>query len=107
MKKSTLWSVAALSAALTAAGVYRFSFCRTRLSGVLGERTRTPEFNRCRDWAARRMEALPHQVLVMRSERGDWLKGFYYPCGDSPAPTIAFLVHGLHSEHRQACSLAC
>jgi len=107
MKKSTLLRVTALSAALAAAEVYRFSFSRTRLSQLLGERTRTPEFNRCRSRAARQMAKLPHQTLELRSQRGERLKGFYYPCGDSPAPTIAFLVHGLHSEHRQACALAC
>lgn len=80
MKRSVTISAIALSAAAAAGGVYRFTFGRSRLSKVLGRRTRSPEFNRAREEAAREMARLPHTRLVISSRRGERLTGFLYPC---------------------------
>lgn len=106
MKRTTkLYTLAFSAAAVVTAGAYQFSFGRTPLSRVLGRHTRSPEFNRCRDYAAARMRTLPHQEFTLTSSRGVSLKGFYYPCGQRPSGKIAFLIHGLHSEHREAGGL--
>jgi len=105
MKRSTAFSALALSAALFTAGAYQFSFGRTPLSRVLGRHTRSRDFDQCRRAAALHMRRLPHREFAITSPRGVLLKGFYYPCGKRPAGKIAFLVHGLHSEHREACGL--
>lgn len=106
MKRSTALSALALSAAAAfTAGAYQFSFGRSPLARPMSRRGRSPAFQRSREEAAARMRRLPHRTYTIVSARGVTLKGFYYPCGDSTSDKVAFLVHGFHSEHREAAGL--
>ncbi len=87
--------------------LYRYVFCRrssklfARLFDAPGHE---PAYFQARDAAATRLQSLPCEEYTLRNERGETLKGFYYPCG-SEGKKIVFLIHGYRSNHLDAAGL--
>ena len=105
MKK--ILAATAAGAALFTEELYRYVFCRnssalfTRLFDTRGHE---PNYYITRDEAADRLRRQAHTEYTIRSDRGDLLKGYYYPCG-SEGKKIAFLIHGYRSEHIETAGL--
>ena len=81
--------------------LYRYVFCRTpsRLFTLLFDsKGHEPRYYQVRDEAARRLGCLPHRCYTIVNDRGQALKGFYYPCG-SEGKRLVFLIHGYRSDH--------
>lgn len=87
--------------------LYRYLFCRgssalfTRLFDSKGHE---PNYYRVRDEAADALAKVPHETYTIRSERGEQLKGFYYPNGAN-GKKIVFLIHGYRSNHLETGGL--
>lgn len=81
--------------------LYRYVFCRrssalfTRLFDSKGHE---PNYYKTRDEAADRFRTVPCEEYTIQNDRGQKLKGFYYPCG-AQGKKIVFLIHGYRSEH--------
>lgn len=94
----------AIPAALSALGlreVYRYSFCAgsSRLIERLDKKTHKARFYIRKSQAMEELSARKCIRHTIRSERGEELAGFYYPCGDRPSGKIAFIIHGYRSDH--------
>lgn len=90
------------------ADIYRFVFYRTRsrLSTLLLDtKNHAADYYTLRDANAARLRSARHERWTMRSDRGEELCGFYYPCGESPSGRVAFIVHGYHSEHAETAGM--
>lgn len=57
-----------------------------------------------RDKAKAELEAIEHKTYEIKSDRGETLKGFYYPSGEN-RNIIAFIVHGYRSEHNETAGM--
>ncbi|MBE6030248.1 MAG: alpha/beta hydrolase [Clostridiales bacterium] len=98
-------AVTAVTAGAAAAAAYQFTFGRTKIGHNLSLGTRSDEFNDAREYGAYKLRELNPEIYEIDSARGNRLKGFYYPCSDEPTGKIAFIVHGRHTEHREAAGL--
>lgn len=91
-----------------AADIYRYTFLRSRsrLSTALLDRKGHEEnYYMWRDSAAEELRAQMHLCYTIRSDRGETLQGFYFPCGARFSGKIAFIVHGYHSEHAETAGM--
>lgn len=98
----------AASQAYAVSEAYRFAFTRNRspLSVALFEKkTHAPDYYERRDGAAKRLGESVHLCYSMLSERGEELRGFYFPCARRPTKKIAFIVHGYHSDHLETAGM--
>ena len=105
MKKSILLAALPLYAV---ADVYRYTFMRKRpplLRKLLDKKSHAGDYYVRRDSAAERLRNMPCTRYTVRSDRGERLCGFYYPCSDSPSGRIAFIVHGYRSEHLETAGM--
>ncbi len=66
---------------------------------------RDPAFQAHRDASERQMREAVCTEYTMISSRGERLLGYYYPCGETPSGRIALMVHGLGSNHTEACGM--
>ena len=85
LRKALIPVAAAAGAAL--AEVYKYTFCRNGsriLNPIMDKRTHSADYYAHRDGAAQALREAPHLRFTMRSERGELLHGFYYPCGEKP-----------------------
>ena len=106
LRKALIPVAAAAGAAL--AEVYKYTFCRNGsriLNPIMDKRTHSADYYAHRDGAAQALREAPQLRFAMRSERGELLRGFYYPCGEKPCGRIAFLIHGYRSEHAEAAGM--
>lgn len=88
--------------------IYKYVFARKRpplLNAVLDKKTHVPEYYVWRDARAEALGQMQHITHTMLSDRGEELKGFYFPCGEAPCKRIAFIVHGYHSEHLETAGM--
>lgn len=86
---------------LFAEELYRYLFCRrsSRLfQKLFDSEGHDKAYYQARDAAAERLKALPCETYTIRSERGQNLKGYYYPCG-AEGKKIVFVIHGYRSDH--------
>ena len=108
MKKAIL-SAALLSAAAAVfvSELYRYTFCResSRLLALfLDKQGHAPDYYAARDAAAERLRHTPSEPMEIRSERGERLRGWYYPLGGE-GRRVAFLIHGYRSEHAETAGM--
>jgi hypothetical protein len=85
LRKALIPVAAAAGAAL--AEVYKYTFCRNGsriLNPMMDKRTHSADYYAHRDGAAQALREAPQLRFAMRSERGELLRGFYYPCGEKP-----------------------
>ena len=88
--------------------VYRYIFWRTRpkyLSLILDKKGHSDDYYARRDSAAEELRKAPCEKYEIRSDRGEKLCGWYYPCGEEKSKKIAFIVHGYHSEHLETAGM--
>lgn len=109
MKKRSkkLLAIPILGVAFMGEELYRYVFCRK--SSVLFARlfdTKGHEENyyHVRDEAADKLKKRYHEEYTMKSERGEELKGFYYPFG-AKGKKIAFIIHGYRSDHTDTAGM--
>lgn len=91
-----------------AADIYRYTFLRrrSRLStALLDKKGHAEDYYLRRDSAAEALRAQMHLCYTLRSDRGETLQGFYFPCGAHFGGKIAFIVHGYHSEHAETAGM--
>ena len=82
--------------------IYRYIFCRNRpafLLKLLDKKGHCEDYYLRRDSAAEELRNTPCERYEIKSDRGETLRGFYYPCGEGHSKKIVFIVHGYHSEH--------
>lgn len=80
--------------------LYQYVFGRDPgLLGFLDKKTHCEEYYFFRDSARLRLERSNHKVYTLTTPEGLKLKGYYYPAGDRPSDTIAFIIHGYRSNH--------
>lgn len=53
------------------------------------------------------MASRPRQAYEIENDRGEKLRGYYYPCGDNPTGKIAFILHGYRADHAEAAGVIC
>ena len=90
------------------ADVYRYTFRRDRskLTTLLFDgKTHQSDYYVWRDSAAERLKNARCFEYGILSERGETLRGWYYPCGSKMSKNIAFIVHGYHSEHVETAGM--
>ena len=107
MKKLLLTATAAIPL-YAAADIYRYTFLRrrSRLSEALfDKKTHGGDYYVWRDAAAEKLRGQVHLCYTIRSDRGETLQGFYFPCGAKFSGKIAFIVHGYHSEHAETAGM--
>lgn len=107
MKKLLLTATAAIPL-YAAADIYRYTFLRrrSRLSEALfDKKTHGTDYYAWRDAAAEKLRGQVHLCYTIRSDRGETLQGFYFPCGAKFSGRIAFIVHGYHSEHAETAGM--
>ncbi|MBQ7322831.1 MAG: alpha/beta hydrolase [Clostridia bacterium] len=75
------------------------------LFSYFAKRGRDPGFQAHREEAERQMSRAARTEMTAVSSRGERLLGYYYPCGETPSGRIALMVHGLGSNHTQACGM--
>ena len=75
------------------------------MAALLDKKTHAPEYYVWRDERAMALESRVHLCYTIRSERGESLQGFYFPCGRKFSKKIAFIVHGYHSEHAETAGM--
>ncbi len=88
--------------------VYRYIFARRRpplMAALLDKKMHGAEYYLWRDGRALELESSVHLCYTIRSERGESLQGFYFPCGKKFSKRIAFIVHGYHSEHAETAGM--
>ena len=106
MKKLFLLAPLA-AAALGVEELYRYTFCREGsklLAPLLDHKGHENAYYPRRDAAAYRMRRTPSEPMEIRSERGERLRGWYYPLGGE-GRRIAFIVHGYRSEHAETAGM--
>ncbi len=93
--------LAAAGAAYVVEEVYAYVFLR-RSSALVGhfldKRGHEQAYYTARDTAAAAMREREQEHWSIRSDRGEPLLGYYFPCGRGHN-RVAFLVHGYRSEH--------
>lgn len=94
----------AIPAAISALGlreVYKYSFCAgsSKIIKRFDKKTHNARFYIRKNQAIKEMKERLCWEHSIKSERGDELKGFYFPCGDKPSGKIAFVIHGYRSDH--------
>lgn len=107
MKKRLLLSVPLAAAALGVGELYRYTFCREGsrlLAPFLDKKGHDDPYYRWRDAAAERLRRTPCEELALRNDRGERLRGWYYPLSGE-GRRIAFLVHGYRSEHAETAGV--
>lgn len=109
MRKKLLLVPAALTgaAAVFTAELYRYTFRREGsrlLSAFLDKKGHEEGYYLRRDAAAAALRRRPCRRMEIRSERGERLRGFYYP-GGGEGKRIAFIIHGYRSEHAETAGL--
>lgn len=90
------------------ADLYRYTFCRSRSlisQKLLDKKSHAEDYYLRRDSAADRLRGTVHLRYSIRSDRGETLQGFYYPCGARLSKNIVFIVHGYHSEHLETAGM--
>lgn len=90
------------------ADIYRYIFRRSRsrlLTLLLDKRMHEGNYYENRDKAAEELRRCPCIRYEICSDRGEKLKGFYYPCGAGRSKKIAFIVHGYRSEHAETAGM--
>ena len=95
------------AAALGVEELYRYTFCREGsklLAPLLDKKGHEDAYYRWRDAAAERLRRTPCEELELRSERGERLRGWYFPLSGG-GRRIAFLVHGYRSEHAETAGV--
>ncbi len=88
--------------------IYNYIFARRRpplMAALLDKKTHAAEYYLWRDARALALENSVHLCYTIRSERGESLQGFYFPCGKKIGKKIAFIVHGYHSEHAETAGM--
>lgn len=86
---------------LFAEELYRYLFCRCSsklFEKLFDSKGHEEAYYAVRDAAADRLKATPCETYTIRSDRGQLLKGYYYPCG-AAGKKIAFVIHGYRSDH--------
>ncbi len=81
--------------------LYRYVFCRKSSAlfiRLFDSKGHEPNYYKVRDEAADRLRVVPCEEFTIKNERGQALKGFYYPCG-AKGKKIVFLIHGYRSNH--------
>lgn len=107
MKKNAL-ALAASAAAVFTGELYRYVFCRKGspvFNRISGRKNHLRDYYLYRDRAAEHLRAAPQERILLRSDRGVELCGFYLPCGERPSGKIAFLIHGYRSNHAEAAGM--
>ena len=95
------------AAAVLTGELYRYTFTRngSRLLGpILDRKGHEADDYEKRDAAAARLRERPCEKLELRSERGELLRGWYFPLGGE-GKRIAFLIHGYRSDHAETAGL--
>ncbi len=88
--------------------VYRYVFARRRpplMEALLDKKTHEAKYYLWRDIHTLMLEDSVHLCYNIRSERGESLQGFYFPCGKKFSRKIAFIVHGYHSYHSETAGM--
>ncbi len=103
MKKRFLLLAPPAAAALGVAELYRYTFCREGsklLAPFLDKKGHEDVYYRWRDRAAERLRRTPCEELELRNDRGERLRGWYFPLSGE-GRRIAFIVHGYRSDHAE------
>ena len=103
MKKRNILGMSLVGAGLFLEEAYRYLFCSrsSKLFTLLFDSKGHEEnYYTFRDQAAERLKKCEHEEYTMMSDRGERLKGYYYPCG-SKGKKIAFIIHGYRSDHAE------
>lgn len=53
------------------------------------------------------MTSRPRQAYEIENDRGEKLRGWYYPSGEKPTGKIAFILHGYRASHAEAAGVIC
>ena len=107
MKKRHLLTLPVLGATFMTEELYRYVFCRksSSLFGYLFDsKGHEDNYYVVRDQATEKLKNTEHEEFSMKSERGEELKGFYYPCG-AGGKKIAFIIHGYRSNHCETAGM--
>ena len=107
MKKRWFLLAPAAAAALGVEELYRYTFCREGsrlLAPFLDKKGHEDAYYRWRDGAAERLRRTPCERMEIRSDRGERLRGWYFPLGGE-GRRIAFIVHGYRSNHAETAGV--
>lgn len=107
MKRRWFLLAPAAAAALGVEELYRYTFCREGsrlLAPFLDKKGHEDAYYRWRDGAAERLRRTPCERMEIRSERGERLRGWYFPLGGE-GRRIAFVVHGYRSNHAETAGV--
>ncbi len=88
--------------------IYRYIFRRrpSRLMcALLDKKGHEEDYYIRRDKAAEELRLSSCERWELRSDRGEKLCGFYYPCGEGKSGKLAFIVHGYRSEHAETAGM--
>ena len=89
--------------------LYRYVFCRKTsklFCRLFDSKGHEDAYYAWRDAGAELLKSLPCETLTMQSDRGEALKGYYYPQGTA-GKVIAVIVHGYRSDHVDTGALCC
>ena len=104
---SKIAAAAGIGAGLLTEELYRYIFCRHpyTLFNLLPEgKGHEDQYYEWKKELRKKFDRVPCEKLTMKSERGERLSGFYYPCG-SDGKKIVFIVHGYRSDHADTASM--
>ena len=107
MKRRWFLLAPAAAAALGVEELYRYTFCREGsrlLAPFLDKKGHEDAYYRWRDAAAERLRRTPCERMEIRSDRGERLRGWYFPLGGE-GRRIAFIVHGYRSNHAETAGV--
>lgn len=106
--KAAVITAAAAVPVLIVADLYRFVFyrSRSRISTLLLDgKMHVDEYYPVRDGKKARLNSLAYEKFTMPSDRGEPLCGFLFPCEGSRHESIAYIVHGYHSDHAETAGM--
>lgn len=87
--------------------LYRYIFCRSSsalCAFLFDSKGHEDAYYKFRDETAEQLRKKPHIEYSLKSDAGEKLKGFYYPCG-AKGKKIAFIIHGYRSEHAETAGM--
>lgn len=102
MKKAALFLLGGTAAAAyLSSELYKYAFCgcSSALFNLTYTRTHKEDFYQRKEELMAKMRAMPRRRHSIKSDRGEELVGYYYPCGEKPSGKIVFFIHGYRSDH--------
>ncbi len=103
----TLFAIPVIGVAFFTEELYRYVFRRKSsalFTKLFDSKGHEGKYYVTRDLAAEKLRNTEHMEYEITSDRGETLRGYYYPCG-SKGKTVAFIIHGYRSEHAETAGM--